>query len=318
VEISQFHNGHRPGAAALFVQNYKSLRAVIPALPAVMEDQAHIEEMLAVCFDTSSGIVALEHGRLVGYLCWFLVDRFRATERRGAYVPEWGHGCVDENKARIIRAMYRAAGEIWAAAGCQVHAITLLANDHSAEKAWFWNGFGLTVVDAIRPMGSLQEPPKMSLDLRKAVPADAKSLTELDQEHWSHYSSSPIFMTPRQGKSPDENLEFLSCSKNSVWVALDGEEIIGFIRYEGYDFDSAAILESEDGITITGAYVRPAYRGQKVAVALLDAALRDYRARGLKYCAVNFESFNPEAASFWLKYFEPVCFSLLRVPEFVY
>jgi ribosomal protein S18 acetylase RimI-like enzyme len=156
---------------------------------------------------------------------------------------------------------------------------------------------------------------KTALCIRKATQDDAKTLTDLDKEHWGHYSRAPIFMAPRQGKSLDENIEFLSRPKNSVWIAQDGNGLAGFIRYEGYDFDGVAIVESEDGVTITGAYVRPAYRGQKVAVALLDAALRDYQARGLKYCAVNFESFNPEAASFWMKYFEPVCFSLLRVPE---
>jgi hypothetical protein len=57
------------------------------------------------------------------------------------------------------------------------------------------------------------------------------------------------------------------------------------------------------------------YRGRKAAVALLDAALRDYADRGLTCCAVNFESFNPEAASFWMKYFDPVGLSVMRVPE---
>jgi GNAT superfamily N-acetyltransferase len=315
VEISQFRKEHIPEAAALFVQNYRRLRLAVPVLPDLMEDQRHVEEMLATCFDPSSGIVAWEQDRLVGYVCWFLVERFRETERKGAYVPEWGHGCVEDNQEQIIRAMYRAAGESWAAAGCQVHAITLLADDGSAEKAWFWNGFGLTVVDAIRPMNSLQTTSNSNLLICKATQDDVEALTELDKEHWKHYSRSPIFMPPRPGKSLDENIEFLSRPKNSIWIAWDGNVLAGFIRYEGYDFDSAAILESEDGITITGAYVRPAYRGQKVAVALLDAALRDYQARGLKYCAVNFESFNPEAASFWMKYFKPVCFSLLRVPE---
>jgi GNAT superfamily N-acetyltransferase len=68
-------------------------------------------------------------------------------------------------------------------------------------------------------------------------------------------------------------------------------------------------------LSITGAYVRPAYRGRKVGAALLDAASRDYASRGFTCCAVNFESFNPEAASFWMRYFEPVCLSVLRVPE---
>lgn len=70
-----------------------------------------------------------------------------------------------------------------------------------------------------------------------------------------------------------------------------------------------------DTVTISGAYVLPAYRGRRVAVALLDAALRNYQACGMRLCAVNFESFNPEAAPFWMKYFEPVCLSVVRVPE---
>jgi ribosomal protein S18 acetylase RimI-like enzyme len=79
--------------------------------------------------------------------------------------------------------------------------------------------------------------------------------------------------------------------------------------------DGVAMVESDHTIGITGAYVQPAYRGRKAAVALLDAALRDYAQRGFTCCTVNFESFNPEAAAFWMKYFELVGLSLMRVPE---
>jgi len=315
MEIDAFHREHIPEAAALFVRDYTRLRRAVPVLPEVMQARGHMEKMLADCFDAASGVIVLEQGRVAGYLCWFLVDRFRETVRRAAYVPEWGYSCVEEHKERITRALYRAAAEAWSAAACQVHAITLLADDHRAEKAWFWNGFGLAVVDAVRPLMPLPELPESGLLIRRATPADAQALTALDEEHWVHYSRSPVFMARRHGMSSADNREFLSRPKNSVWLACQDEELIGFMRYEGYDFDSAAILESEDGITITGAYVRPEYRGQKVAAALLNAALQDYRMRGLKYCAVNFESYNPEAAVFWMKYFQPVCYSLMRVPE---
>jgi ribosomal protein S18 acetylase RimI-like enzyme len=211
--------------------------------------------------------------------------------------------------------MYRAAAEQWAAASCQVHAVTLLAHDRAAEEVWFWNGFGLTVVDAVRPMRPLGVAYSTDLHIRKATRDDAHALAELDAEHWTHYTRSPIFMPPHAGRDAAENVEFLSRSKNSIWLALDGDVPAGFIRYEGYDFDGVAIVESDDAVAITGAYVRPAYRGRHAATALLDAALRDYQARGLKSCAVNFESFNPEAASFWMKYFEPVCVSVMRAPE---
>ncbi|MFO7678913.1 MAG: GNAT family N-acetyltransferase, partial [Chloroflexota bacterium] len=97
---------------------------------------------------------------------------------------------------------------------------------------------------------------------------------------------------------------------------FDGDQLAGFIRCDAYDFDGVAIVESEQTMTITGAYVRPAYRGQRVAAALLDAALHHYQERDFTCCALNFESFNPEASAFWLNHFEPVCYSLLRVLEF--
>jgi GNAT superfamily N-acetyltransferase len=317
MQISTFHKDLIPETARLFVQSYQKQRQATPVLPDSMEDAGVVETMLARLMDSCPGVAATENGRLLGYMGWFLVDEFRETARKGAYVPEWGHACVKNDKMNIYRAMYRAAAEQWSQVGCQVHALTLLAHDHAAEKIWFWNGFGLTVVDAIRPMWSLGLPYGTDLLVRKATPQDADAIAKLDTEHWHHYTQSPVFMPLRAGRDAAGNIEFLSRPKNSLWLALDGDALVGFIRFEGYDFDSAAILESEEGVTITGAYIRPAYRGRKAAVALLEAALCDYQSLGLKYCAVNFESFNPEAAAFWMKYFAPVCLSVLRVPESV-
>ena len=68
-------------------------------------------------------------------------------------------------------------------------------------------------------------------------------------------------------------------------------------------------------IAITGAYTRKPHRGLGLAPAMISAAMADYHAQGYARCAVDFESCNPEAAAFWPKYFTPVCFSLMRVPE---
>jgi ribosomal protein S18 acetylase RimI-like enzyme len=271
--------------------------------------------LLGNLFQDCPGVIAVEADRLVGYLGWFVVDRFRATDRRGAYVPEWGHATAHHRQPEIYRALYRAAAEQWSAAGCGVHAITLLAHDQAAQQAWFWNGFGLAVVDAVRPMQPLEISCQTDLAIRKATVNDAAHLAALDAEHRQHYTRSPIFMAPRASTTADQFVEFVSRPKNSVWLALDREDPIGFLRCEGYELDGVAIVESDQTIGITGAYVRPAYRGRQAAAAVLDAALRDYAARGFTCCAVDFESFNPEAATFWMKYFQPVGLSVLRVPE---
>ena len=315
MKITECQSAHIADAAALFVQGYRREWQVVPVLPDIMSEADSVTERLSHLLSISSGVVAVENGRLLGYLAWYLLPNFRGTTRLGAYVPEWGHATVDKNKAALYQALYRAAAAQWSAAGCQVHAITLLAQDQEAEQVWFWHGFGLTVVDAVRPVHPLNTLTQTALHIRQAGIEDVAALTALDAEHWRHYSQPPILMKARNGLDAAGNAAFLSRPRNSVWLAWDGALLVGFIRCDGYDFDGVAIMESEQTVAITGVYVHPAYRGQRVATALLDAALRHYEARGFTCCALNFESFNTEAAAFWLHYFAPVCHSLLRVPE---
>ena len=49
-----------------------------------------------------------------------------------------------------------------------------------------------------------------------------------------------------------------------------------------------------------------------IATALLDHALNSARASGYERCAVPFEPMNLLGTHFWLKYFKPVCFSVVR------
>lgn len=316
MKIYPFDPKYLPQAAELFVQNLAVQRGAAPSLSDRLEHPHRAATKLAQLFQRSPGVMAVEDdGRLAGYMGWFIVDHFRGTHRRAAYVPEWGHAALAGRRPDIYRALYRTAAEQWRAAGCDVHAITLLAHDQAAQQVWFWNGFGLLVVDAVRPMQPLATLVHTDLAVRAATLDDAAHLAALDAEHCQHYARSPIFMAPRAGDSADQFVPFLSCPKNSVWLALDGEQPVGFLRFEGYDFDCAAIVQSDQTIRINGAFVRPAYRGRRAAAALLDAALRHYAGRGFTCCAVDFESFNPEAAVFWMRYFEPVAFSLTRVPE---
>ena len=315
MEITPFRKDHIPEAAALFVQNFRQLRQHFPILPDVMEDPDRVAEKLVYLLDACPGVAALDRGKLTGYLGWFWVDQFRGTDRKAAYCPEWGHGAADGSRPTIYRALYRGAAAQWAAAGCQTHALTLLAHNRDAEKTWFWNGFGLTVVDAIRALTPLEDVSPAGFTLRKATLDDVDTLVVLEAEHWQHYSRSPVFMANQDNDDAAGMTALLSDPNNSVGLAwLDGEPA-AYMRFEGKSFGAADIVYAETTTAITGAYTRPNYRGRRVAVALLDAALRDYAERGFERCSVDFESFNPEAAVFWMKYFEPVCLSLLRVPE---
>lgn len=297
--------------AALFIENFKQLRGSVPILPDLMEDPRRVVDMLAHL----PGIAAYEGDQVVGYLGWYLVDGFRGTERKGAYCPEWGHSARD---ASVYRALYRAAAQQWAAADCKVHAISLLAHDHAAREVWFWNGFGLTGVDAIRPITPLGVETPAGITIRTATLADVEGWVALEVEHSRHYRLPPISMAAHDTENAYDFAAFISNPHNSIWLALDGDTAIGFIQVESSTFGAAAIVDAPDKISIGGTYVRPQYRGQRIAPAILDAILRHHADKGFVRCSVDFEAFNPEAAAFWRKYFALVCLSVTRIPERIY
>lgn len=314
-QVIPFREEFLSEAAALFIANYKIQRQAVPILPDMMEEPERVVSMLKDLFQATQGIAAVENGRLTGYMGWFLIDGFRNTDRKGAYCPEWGHAVDEGSAASTYLAMYRAAAGLWHSAGCQVHALTLLANDKAAERFWFWNGFGTIVVDAIRSMQPLGVLPSKSMTIRRAELEDAEAVAILEVEHMRHYAEPPTLMSPQTPEDATAYRKFLSHPRKSVWLALDGKEPAGYMRFEEKSFGAANIVESETTIAIDAAYTRPQCRGQRAAACMLEAGVKYYQAMGYERCSVDFESINPEASLFWMKYFEPVCISVNRQPE---
>jgi GNAT superfamily N-acetyltransferase len=306
-----FTSLHAHEAAGLFVGSLDTLRSEVPAIPADLADVGAVAERLA----DMSGVAAMEDGRLLGYLtAWFPIAGFRGTDRTGAYGPEWAHGAISDRRPAIDRALYRAASVSWAEAGCDVHAITLLADDAGAVETWFWSGFGMGTVDAVRAMVPLASTAPAGYVVRRAVMDDVPPLAVLDAEHARHYAAAPVFMVPPDMMDVAGWTAFLSRPGNTAWLAEDETGPFGFIRFDR-EFGGADVVESTTGVFISGAYVRPAHRGRAAASSILDAALSHYGGEGLSFCAVDFEAFNPEATAFWLRHFAPVCYSLMRTPE---
>jgi GNAT superfamily N-acetyltransferase len=317
MHIVPFRQDHIPQAAALFVQSFQTLRRSEPILPDLMANRQRVSDKLSLFVNGQTGVVAVEEDILVGYLGWFLVDGFRDTDRKGAYCPVWGHGAADVARPVIYRALYYAAAQRWAEARCGVYAITVMAHDREIDNTWFWNGFGLAVVDAIRSLEPVSDTMPEGFSVRRANLDDVGTLVTLEAEHRQHYSTPPILMAPRTPISEDDLITFFRAPTHNYWLAEQDDEMLGFMRFEGEESGATEIVSAKSTVAITGAFVRPAHRGRGIGVELLDAALRYYAERGFARCSVDFESFNPHARGFWLKYFEPVCFSLMRVPEYV-
>jgi GNAT superfamily N-acetyltransferase len=315
MEIVPFQSQYVDSAAALFVENLGRLRLRVPVLSDRMTDPQMVADKLRSLLDAGPAVIALDQGKLVGYLGSYLIDHFRDTERKAAFCPEWGYAVQGDRKEPITRALYRAAAEQWTEAGCHAHAISLLAHDPVTQNVWFWQGFGLLVVDAVRPLTLVDTPSPTGITIRQATADDVELLARLDAEHWQHYAQPPILMAVQWADDPAAWADFLTTPGNSAWLAIKDSEAAGFMRFERHSRGAAAIVAAETNVAITGAFVRPAYRGCRAAVALLNAAFADYARQGIDRCSVDFEAINPEAAAFWMKYFDPVCLSVMRVPE---
>ncbi|HSG86402.1 MAG TPA: GNAT family N-acetyltransferase [Candidatus Limnocylindrales bacterium] len=301
---------HVQDAARLVVASFDRLRSRIDGLSSQLSDVDGVADRLA----GMSGVAAVDAGHLRGFLAsWYPIAGFRETGRSGAYSPEWAHGIDEGEDEAVWHALYRAASTAWTAERCELHAITVLTDDPGLSF-WTWNGFGMTVVDAVRPTEPLGAPTPDGYRVRSAAAADAPALAALDLEHRRHYVEPPVLMPLRPADDAAAWARFLGEPRGSAWLAEDDEGPFGFIRFDRV-FGGADMLETADGSFISGAYVRPAQRRRGAASAILEAALRDQARAGLRTCAVDFETFNPEATAFWLRHFTPVCYSLVRVPE---
>lgn len=315
IQIVPLESNDLPAAAELFTHNYRRLRQAVPALPLGFAQPAGLIERLQSMVAAGRLLAAVQAGRLLGYLSWYLVDGFRAAARRAAYCPVWGHAVVEGQEAAVYSALYAEAARLWLQAGRNTHALTFLAGDRAQQNLWFWNGFGLAVVDAVRDMQPLGVECPSELVVRIAEAADAEALAALDREHCQHYTQPPVLMAARLIEDAAALASFIAQPGCSIWLAEWAGQPAGFLRFAAGELDMADIVQGQDTVGITGAYTRPEFRGCGIAPALLDAALSHYSALGFGRCAVDFESFNPQAAGFWPRYFTPVCYSVIRVPE---
>ncbi len=316
MDIVPFNKELIPAAAELFITNYSCLREQVPLLPDHMADAALIADKLNHLIGASPAFAAVDGDQFLGYIGAFFVDHFRDTDRKVAYCPEWGHGLLPNADQRIYRALYRMASAEWSAAGCHGHAISLLTHDPAIQKTWFWQGFGMIVVDALRSLTPVNDRQPQGYTVRQATADDIPALVEIETEHWQHYAQPPLFMVSDNARDADKFAEFLAGEQNSAWIATgDDGAVWSYMLFAGEGFGAASIVGSTTTTQIVGAYTLPAYRGRGAAVGVMNAALAYYAARNFDRCSVDFESFNPEASYFWMKYFEPVCYSLMRMPE---
>lgn len=305
MRIVDFDSSHTEEARLIAIQNYNEEREHVPELPGA----GAFPELVSFAAN-GLGVAAFEEDRMIGFLCCY-EPRLKAfnSQAKGTFSPIHAHAAVRENRGMIYKKMYQAAAGKWIKQEILYHAIALYAHDIEAKDAWFTCGFGLRCVDAVRPMAAFQCSLCKGISFEELAASDIKDIRGLRRSLTEHMGSSPCFMYT----APEDFEKWLDLKEkhnSRVFVARDNQRLIAFVEItdDGENFAT----EEASMVNICGAFCLPEYRGRDIYQNLLNHTILQMSREGYKILGVDFESFNPTANGFWLKYFTAYTNSVVR------
>ena len=298
LEIHPFADEHLDEAARLLAARHARHRAAEPLLSATYEApgaaRTAVEE--AWLAEGASGAVALQDGRLVGYL----VGAPRAPAwGPNVWVETAGHA-VEE--AETLRDLYAAAAGPWVKTGAIRHYAIVPAFDAPLVDAWFRVGFGQQ-----HALGIREVPPASAADglvaVREAEARDVEALVPLDLLG-AHQAGSPTFSDGPQTDPEalrEELAEEMADPRAAMLVAeLDGR-VVGCASAAPVEYSSlhGGLARPERACIIGYAATLPEVRGSGAGLALTEGAFAWARGRGYPTVVVDWRETNLLASRFW-------------------
>ncbi|MCL2407828.1 MAG: GNAT family N-acetyltransferase, partial [Defluviitaleaceae bacterium] len=183
----------------------------------------------------------------------------------------------------------------------------LYAHDLQAKDALFSCGFGLRMVDAVRPVANFEYPDCEGITFEELAKSEVSQIRDMRISLSVHLGESPCFM---RGTIEDrESWIARAESRDSrVFVALYDNLPVSFIEVKS---DGEHFATWENSIqNICGAFCLPVYRGKGIMQGLLNYVITQLKVDKVDSLGVDFESFNLSASGFWLKHFTAYTYSV--------
>lgn len=268
----------------------------------------NLQELITTLFKGKYGMMALEEGKLLGYLCFYGPWNGFFGDVKGAFSPLGGSSFTGSDRNKMASLLFEKASEKLVKDEICSIAICAYAHDEEIAKSLIMNGFGIRCSDAIRDLNI-----NMNLNIK---PNNIQFL-ELDSKEYREIRSLKIQLAKHLSKGPiffPTNIrrieEWLNNDERRIFIAKENDKIIGYIEIcdEGENF----ITENKSMKNICGAYFNKEYRNKEVAANLLNYICKKLKSEGIRYLGVDCETLNPNALRFWGKYFENYTYSFHR------
>ena len=312
LKFTKINENHINAAIRLVLSAYNNERKTVNIIPDYQSNINGIRENIEKLFTEGTGIAAVSNNNLIGYLAGYEIEELFG-KCRGIYSPLYGHGTIKKYRNRIYCQLYQEAAKEWVEKSLLTHAITLFAHDKKTIDTWFWLGFGHRCVDAIRKVSSIKPSAKRVKDevfIKKTNLEDVSEIAFLEQNITEYMNLSPMFMPRNKEKPVDSLTEWLNQDNHHHWTAYLDNKPVGYIKIEPKA--ETFVANHQDVMNITGAYVLQEHRDSNVGTLLLDTVMQWLNQENYRLCGVDFESFNILGSIFWMNYFTPYTFSLVR------
>jgi len=307
-KITPFDDRYLEDAARLVAKRYQAFREQVACLPDQYADPHQLSPIIQKISKDNPGGAALQNGQLVGFLTAWRLSSFQG--KPAVFSPELAHTALEPDCQRIYDEMYTHLAAEWTTSGYRTHLVSLLANDHAGLAAWHRLGFGMIAADAIRTLDPVPET-SMQGSICRAGTADAETILNLDTALDLHLISSPSFLE-HESHTLEEVRGWLENPKQAFWIAWDGDNPLAYICFGPASQDASQVIVDEKTTSILAAYTVESARQLGIATTLLNQGLVWAKEQGYLRCAVDFEPTNPLGRRFWLRYFQPVSYSVCR------
>jgi ribosomal protein S18 acetylase RimI-like enzyme len=243
--------------------------------------------------EQTSGAVAVDDGRVVGYLIASVGEN--EWWPRHAWVGLAGHAAIEPE---LVRDLYGAAAQRWVDDGAELH-VALIPAVSLLSEPWFRLSFAHMQAHGIRETGADPRSLPAGLTVRKGAIEDLRATPDLVREIWRHHTRAPTF-TGLTLPSPEVFLadweEVLGEEGPAYFVAeLDGH-VAGHLLLEPEEPD---LFRPPGSVYLAAAATRPQDRGRGVGVALTEHALRWSAESGYTTVYTDWRVANLESSRFW-------------------
>ncbi|MCM1991719.1 GNAT family N-acetyltransferase [Oceanirhabdus seepicola] len=310
IRIEALEERHLDNITDLFIENYKEMRIKSSIVPAKYTEKENVIGLLKHIIEKGYGIVAIIEESIVGFISCFEFSKFKSSNK-GTFIPEWGHAAIKENRQEIYQMMYESISLKWQEEGCVSSCITCLEHDREVIDGLFMNGYGMLVIDAVREPRCIENC-SVNAIIRQATHKDIKEIEYLIKEHKEYMAKAPICLNINGGETSGNIKDWLVDDEITLWVAEYHGEIVGIMKTVINGDNACTIVQDMMTVSIHIAHITDKARGLGIGKHLLNKVNEWTITNGYERISVDFESMNMSARRFWLKHFEPVCYSLIR------